>query len=47
MTRTEKEQAIRQKAENLEWLNDVLLDVLLSLLDNGGDVGRDYERGKA
>lgn len=46
MTRTEKEQAIRQKAENLEWLNDVLLDVLLSLLDNGGDVGRDYERGK-
>ena len=31
MTRTEKEQAIRQKVENLEWLNDVLLDVLLVL----------------
>ena len=46
MTRTEKEQAIRQKVENLEWLNDVLLDVLLSLLDNGSDVGCDYERGK-
>lgn len=47
MTRTEKEQAIRQKAENLECLNDILLDIILSLLDNGGDVGRDYERGKA
>lgn len=37
MTRTEKEQAIRQKVENLEKISDILLDVILSILENGGD----------
>lgn len=42
MTRTEKEQAIRQKVENLEGISDILLDVILldvilSILENGGD----------
>lgn len=38
MTRTEKEQEIRNKVQNLEHLNDVLIDVILSILENGGDV---------
>lgn len=33
MTREEKEQAVRQKAENLDHLSDILLDIVLSLLD--------------
>ena len=37
MTRTEKEQEIRNKVQNLEHLNDVLIDVILSILENGGD----------
>lgn len=37
MTRTEKEQAIRQNVENLEGISDILLDVILSILENGGD----------
>ena len=37
MTRTEKEQAIRQKVGNLEQISDILLDVILSILENGGD----------
>ena len=37
MARTEKEQMIRQKLENLSKLSDVLLDVILSILENGGD----------
>ena len=37
MTRTEKEQAVRQKVENLEKISDILLDVILSILENGGD----------
>ena len=37
MTRTEKEQAIRQKVGNLEKISDILLDVILSILENGGD----------
>ena len=37
MTRTEKEQAIRQKVENLGGISDILLDVILSILENGGD----------
>ena len=37
MTRTEKEQEIRNKVQNLEHLNDVLIDVMLSILENGGD----------
>ena len=37
VTRTEKEQAIRQKVENLEGISDILLDVILSILENGGD----------
>ena len=37
MTRTDKEQAIRQKVENLEKISDILLDVILSILENGGD----------
>ena len=37
MTRTEKEKAIRQKVENLEKISDILLDVILSILENGGD----------
>lgn len=38
MTRTEKEQEIRNKVQNLEHLNDVLIDVILFILENGGDV---------
>ena len=37
MTRTEKEQAIRQKVGNLEKISDILLDVILSILENGGN----------
>ena len=37
MTREQKEQAIRQKAENLGKLSDILLDVILSILENGGN----------
>ena len=37
MTREQKMQFIRQKLENLEQLNDILLDVILSILENGGD----------
>ena len=37
MTRTEKEQAIRQNVENLEGISDSLVDVILSSLENGGD----------
>lgn len=37
MTRTEKEQEIRNKVQNLEHLNDVLIDVVLELLKDGGD----------
>lgn len=37
MTRTEKEQEIRNKVQNLEQLSDILLDVILSILENGGD----------
>ena len=37
MTRTEKEQEIRNKVQNLEHLNDVLIDLILSILENGGD----------
>ena len=37
MTRTEKEQMIRQKLENLSKLSDILLDVILSILENGGN----------
>ena len=37
MTRKEKEQEIRNKVQNLEHLNDVLIDVILSILENGGD----------
>lgn len=37
MTREQKEQAIRQKVANLEKISDILLDVILSILENGGD----------
>ena len=37
MTREQKEQAIRQKVGNLEKISDILLDVILSILENGGD----------
>ena len=37
MTREQKEQAIRQKVENLGKISDILLDVILSILENGGD----------
>lgn len=37
MTREQKEKAIRQKLEYLEQLSDILLDVILSILENGGD----------
>ena len=37
MTRTEKEQAVRQKVENLDKISDILLDVILSILENGGN----------
>ena len=37
MTREQKEQAIRQKVENLEKISDILLDVILSILENGGN----------
>ena len=38
MTREQKEKAVRQKVENLEKISDILLDVILSILENGGDV---------
>lgn len=37
MTRTEKEQEIRNKVLHLEHLSDVLIDVVLELLKDGGD----------
>ena len=37
MTREQKEKAVRQKVENLEKISDILLDVILSILENGGD----------
>lgn len=37
MTREEKISKIRQKVENLEKISDILLDVILSILENGGD----------
>ena len=37
MSRTEKIRKIRQKLENPEQLSDILLDVILSILENGGD----------
>ena len=37
MNREQKEKAIRQKVENLEGISDILLDVILSILENGGD----------
>ena len=38
MTRTEKEQAIRRKLENLEQLSDISIDILFRFLhDQGGD----------
>ena len=37
MTREQKEKAVRQKVENLEIISDILLDVILSILENGGD----------
>ena len=37
MTREQKEQEIRNKVQNLEHLNDLLIDVILSILENGGD----------
>ena len=37
MNREQKENAIRQKVENLEKISDILLDVILSILENGGD----------
>ena len=37
MTREQKEQAVRQKVENLGQISDILLDVILSILENGGD----------
>ena len=37
MTREEKISKIRQKVENLEGISDILLDVILSILENGGD----------
>ena len=37
MNREQKEQAIRQKVENLEGISDILLDVILSILEHGGD----------
>ena len=37
MNREQKEKAIRQKVENLEKISDILLDVILSILENGGD----------
>ena len=36
MSREEKMQMIRQKLENPEQLSDILLDVILSILENGG-----------
>ena len=37
MTREQKEKAVRQKVENLEKISDILLDVILSILENGGN----------
>ncbi len=37
MTREEKIRKIRQKVGNLEKISDILLDVILSILENGGD----------
>lgn len=37
MTREQKEQAVRQKVENLGKISDILLDVILSILENGGN----------
>lgn len=37
MTRTEKEQLIMEKLKHIEELSDILLDVILSILENGGD----------
>ena len=38
MTRTEKEQEIRRKLENLEQLSDISIDILFGFLhDQGGD----------
>lgn len=38
MTRTEKEQAVRQKVENLEKISDISIDILFGFLhDQGGN----------
>lgn len=37
MTREEKISKIRRKVENLEKISDILLDVILSILENGGN----------
>ena len=37
MTREQKMQILREKLENPGQLSDILLDVILSILENGGD----------
>ena len=37
MTREQKMQILREKLENLGEFSEILLDVILSILENGGD----------